>query len=275
MKIIAALAVLLLCIAGQAIAQDPWRFAVMPYLWLPSMDGALRYGPPPAGGAGANVSVDADTLLGALDAALMVSGEARKGRWSIGADLIYLDLSADQSAVTSVDFNTASGPVNVATTALDAGTETRVKGTIFTLVGGYALVREPQPTLDLIGGVRYFSLEAKTDWRLSGTVSGPGGGAQTFAAAGTLVKSDELWDAIVGIRGQIKLPGSRWFAPYYLDLGAGSSSFTWQGMLGAGYAFKWGDVLLAYRYLHYDQDGDELVQELRFGGLGLGAAFRF
>jgi hypothetical protein len=44
---------------------DKWTFSVMPYLWLPSLDGELRYGPPPAGGASANVSVDASTLLGA------------------------------------------------------------------------------------------------------------------------------------------------------------------------------------------------------------------
>jgi hypothetical protein len=108
---------------------DKWSYSIMPYLWLPSMDGTLRYGSPAAGGASPIVSVDADTLLGALDFALMISGEARKSRWLIATDLIYLDLSSDSSAVRSIDFNPGSGPVNVANTALDAGTQTKVKGT--------------------------------------------------------------------------------------------------------------------------------------------------
>ncbi|HEX6689957.1 MAG TPA: hypothetical protein VF110_02310 [Burkholderiales bacterium] len=271
----AAIVAALLCIPYPAAAQDQWRFSVMPYLWFPSLDGTLRYSTPVAGGAIANVSVDADTLLGALDAAFMIAGEARKGRWSIAADLIYLDLAADQSALASVDFNTGSGPVNVATSALDAGTQTTIKGRVAALVGGYALVREPQPTLDLIAGVRYLSLEAKTDWRLSATVTGPGGGTQTFAPGGTLTRSDDLWDAVVGVKGRITVGDSRWFAPYYLDVGGGDSSFTWQGMFGAGYAFKWGDALLAYRYLYYYQSGSKLIDELSFGGLAVGLNFRF
>jgi hypothetical protein len=43
-----------------------------------------------------------------------------------------------------------------------------------------------------------------------------------------------------------------------------------------GYAFKWGDVVLDYRYLYYSQDGDKkLIDNLSFGGLGLGLNFRF
>ena len=39
--------------------------------------------------------------------------------------------------------------------------------------------------------------------------------------------------------------------------------------------FKWGDVLLAYRHLYYDQKDDKLIQEMRFSGPALGASFRF
>ena len=34
---------------------DTWQFSVTPYLWLPSLDGTLRYGPPPAGGSSSGV----------------------------------------------------------------------------------------------------------------------------------------------------------------------------------------------------------------------------
>jgi hypothetical protein len=271
------LAALLQFASVHAIAQgaaDRWSFSVMPYLWLPGMDGTLRYGAPAAGGASPNVRVDADTLLGALDMAFMITGEARKGRWLIVTDLIYLDLGSDSSSVRSVDFNPGSGPVNVANTALDAGTQTKVKGTVWTLVGGYAAIQDPRATLDVIGGLRYFDLKATTNWQLSATVTGPGG-SQPFATTGSVTRSDQLWDAIVGVKGRVKLGAGNWFMPYYLDAGAGDSTLTWQGVLGIGHAFKWGDILLAYRYLSYEQSGNKLIEDLSFGGFGLGVNFRF
>ena len=96
------------------------------------------------------MSIDADTLLSDLEFALMVTGEARKGKWSISTDLIYLDLSSGTSAVKSVDFNPGSGPINLFNTALDGGTQTKVKGTVWTLTGGYAVVDEPRATLDIM-----------------------------------------------------------------------------------------------------------------------------
>jgi len=50
----------------------------MPYLWVPSIDGKVNYGPPPPGGSSTNVSVDAHTLLDNLAFAFMINAEARK-----------------------------------------------------------------------------------------------------------------------------------------------------------------------------------------------------
>jgi hypothetical protein len=220
------------------------------------------------------VDVDADTLLGALDLAFMLSAEARKDRWLIATDVIDLRLSSDNSGITSIDFNPGSGPVNVLNTAFDTGTQTRLEGTVWTLVGGYAAVQDPHVTLDVIGGLRYFGLKATSNWQLSATVTGPAG-AQAFTRTGSVTKAEDLWDAIVGIRGRVKLGEGNWFTPYYLDAGTGDSKLTWQGVLGVGHAFKWGDIIFAYRYLSYEQGGNRLVQELTFGGFGLGANFRF
>src|SRR5262245_21166804 len=105
----AGLATLLLVAVSLPVAAqgtgEPWKFSLMPYVWLPSMDGSLRYGPPAPGVASPNVSTDASSLLSDLDAALMVTGDARKGRWSIGTDIMYLDLTSANSGIRSVDFN--------------------------------------------------------------------------------------------------------------------------------------------------------------------------
>ncbi len=105
-------------------------------------------------------------------------------------------------------------------------------------------------------------------------MTGPGG-AQPFGATGSVTQSDELWDAIVGVRGRVKLGESDWFMPYYFDAGTGSSTLTWQSALGVGHPFKWGDIILAYRYLSYEGSDNKLVENLSFGGFALGANFRF
>lgn len=268
-------------VSGSATAQvqgDDWNFSVMPYLWLPSVSGDLNYGPPPVGGGSPNVSVDADKLLQNLDFAAMIAGSARKGRWVIATDLIYLDLSGDKSTVKSVDINPGTGPVNVSTSSLGAGTSVGLKATVWTLGGGYAVVQMPRVNIDVLGGFRYLGLEAKTDWNLSATVTGtgPNGASASFARSGSIKDKENLWSAIIGSQGRFGLGDSNWFANYYVDVGGGSSVFTWQGVAGVGYAFKWGDVVLDYRYLYYSESGDDrLIDNIAFGGLGLGVNFRF
>ena len=59
-----------------------------------------------------------------------------------------------------------------------------------------------------------------------------------------------LWD-----KGRVRLGEGRWYTPYYADVGPGSSNWTWQALLGVGYAFDWGDINLSIRSLSYDFNG--------------------
>ena len=268
-----------LCVPLQANAQAPsdrWTFSLQPYLWLPSVEGDLRYGPPPPGGSSATVKLSEKDFLDSLNFALLLQGEARKGRWLIASDFIYLDMGSENSEVRSVDFNPGSGsaPINITTAQLNAGTETAIDAVAWTLVGGYNAVQNPAVTLDLIAGFRYLNVEAKTNVRLTATVTGPTG-SQAFAREGSVERSEDIWDAIIGARGRVKLGDGNWFMPYYIDVGAGDSELTWQGALGVGYAFTWGELALTYRYLSYEQDDDKFIQKLTFSGFALGANFRF
>ncbi len=61
----------------RADSQDPpWEFALTPYLWLPRVDASMRYETPGSGGS----SLSLTDLLQHLNAALFLSGEARKGK---------------------------------------------------------------------------------------------------------------------------------------------------------------------------------------------------
>lgn len=260
--------------ASAQAAEDGWTYRLMPYLWLPAVKGAINYGPPPAGGSSANVDVDSGSYLDNLEFAFMINGEARRDRWLIATDIIYLNFSSVDSSVKSVDFNPGPGPINISTSSLNTGGQTKLTGWLWTAVGGYAAIQKPQANLDVIGGFRLLDLTAKTDWQLTASVAGPGG-TTPFARSGSIEKSEDVWAAIVGAKGRAKIGEGNWFANYYLDLGGASSLFTWQGAAGVGYAFKWGELLLDYRYLSYSQGGDQLIDNLSFGGLALGANFRF
>jgi len=265
------LATLALCWPLSAAAQTPgnqWTFSITPYLWLPNIGGTLKYSIPPGGAGSPDVEVGPNDYLESLRFAMMISGEVRKDRWSAFMDFIYLDFSSEDGAVKEVDFNGSrvSASANVST-------DSSLRGGVWTLGAGYKVLPGRPVDLNVFGGLRYLGLKASTDWQLAVDVTGPGDG-QTFPWAGSISEREDLWDGIIGVKGRVWLGSSNWAIPYYLDVGTGSSSLTWQGMLGVAYSYKWGGVTLAYRHLYYDQKGDKLIQDMRFSGPALGVTFR-
>jgi len=265
------LAALALCgplSAAEQTTGDQWTFSITPYLWLPNINGTLKYSIPPGTGGSPEVETGPNDYLENLQAVIMISGEVRKDRWLVFTDFIYLDFSDEESDVKEVDFDGSS-----ISAGADVSTSSSLRGGVWTLGAGYAVLPGRPVNLDAFGGLRYFDLKASTDWQLALDVTGPGGG-QTFPRTGGISASEDLWDGIVGVRGRVWLGSSNWAIPYYLDLGTGSSSLTWQGMLGIAYSYKWFGVMLAYRHLYYDQKGDKLVQDVRFSGPAFGVTFR-
>ncbi len=200
----------------------------------------------------------------------MIAGEVRKGRWAVFTDFMYIDFSNEDSEVKSIDV-TGRLPVS---SSIDAGTDSSLKGALWTLGGSYGVLQGALGRLELLAGLRYFGLEISTDWELTTTVSGPGE-SQVFPRSGSVKDTEDLWDGIIGLRGRLNLGHSRFYVPYYFDVGTGSSKVTWQGIIGLGYGFKWVDILLDYRHLYYEQDSDELVQDLSFSGPAIGLTIKF
>jgi hypothetical protein len=242
---------------------DRWQFSITPYIWLPNVDGTLKFSVPPGGSGSPDVGVGPNDYLENLNFFLFLAGEARKGRWAIFTDFVYIDFSNEDGAVKSV-----TGPGGAVEVPVNANTQTSLKGLVWELAVSYTVSRSDTATFEVLGGLRYAGLEASADWQLAGPIS-------LLPQSGSTSQEVDLWDAIVGVRGKVRLGEGSWFVPYYLDAGTGSSALTWQGMAGIGYTFKWGDVLLAYRHLYYDQKDDKLIQEMRFSGPALGATFRF
>jgi hypothetical protein len=251
---------------------DMWTFAVRPYLWLPNVNGTLKYDIPPGSGGGPTVDLG-NYILENLSIAAMISGEARKGEWSIVTDFIYLDVNSQNSKVASVDFAGPGGRIPVAAGA-DIGTNSSLTGAFWELVGTRTMAYNDKSSIDVLGGFRYLTIQASTNWQLAANVTGPGPG-QSFARSGSISQRADLWDWIVGVRGRVGLDSGPWAIPYYFDVGTGSSTVTWQAMTGIEYNFNWGNVQLSYRYLYYNMKDDELLQGVSFSGPELGVTIRF
>ena len=242
-----------------------WRYSLTPYAWFPNISQTLQYSTPLGGGKTVEVEVKPDSYLSDLDFALMGTFEARKGDWALAMDLIYNDFSDQDGTIKTV-----RGPRGRESSPIDANLNVDIQALIWTGIGSYTLARSTAGTLDVFGGVRYLGLETSTDL----SFSGPDG---VLGRSGGTSDKINVWDGIVGLRGEVRLGDSGdWFLPYYLDIGAGNySNWTWQGWAGLGYRFGWGDLVLVYRNLSYSTSGDEIIEDMRMAGPALGATFRW
>ena len=143
-------------------AGDEWRFSLMPYLWLPTIDGTFKFQGRAGGSPEVDVKANPGDYLSDVEMALMLAFEARKGKWLVYSDVTYMKMGDNTSSVRSVNFNPGLPPNPVSTT-LNTGTQTDLYATIWTVAGGYNLVQDPKLSLDVIGGARYLWLKAKTN----------------------------------------------------------------------------------------------------------------
>jgi hypothetical protein len=264
---VAATALVASMAANAQESSGEWKFSLMPYMWLPTIKTTLDFGPVAASRLESEISMAPNEWLPHLKMGGLLAGEARYGKWLMAGDYVYMNLGGSSSKTNTS--NLGSGPVQI----VDLGSDTSLKSTIWSIVGGYSVVSAPAATVDLIAGVRYLSLKANTDWNLNVDVTGPNGGSVILPRSGSVRKSGNATTGIVGAKGRVKLGESNWFVPFYVDVGGDGSVTTWQAAAGVGYAYSWGDVRLDYRYMAFD--GDKLIQALDMGGLALGVNFVF
>jgi len=258
---------------------DEWQFALTPYLWLPTIAGDLKYEVPPGSGTGApTIEMGPADWIDMLNYGLLIGGSAQKGRFSLFADFVYLSMTSEEDdRVVSVDDTvTVPGtriPIPVGA-ELNADTRTDLDGALWTLAAGYAVKQTESSTAILFVGARHFNVDLKTRWDLTAEITIPGGGV-ILPSQGSISGDAALWDGIVGVRGEFDVGEGSWSVPYYFDIGAGDSDRTWNAFAGLAREYGWGDLLIAYRHLEYDQGSDSLMQDFSFSGPLIGARFRF
>ena len=256
------------CIASLAPATaraqgDEWKFQGTVYLYFPNVGGTTTF---PGIGGGSSTTVDTSAILDNLKFTFMGSLEAQKGRYGAFTDVVYIDIGASKSQSTAL---TVGGALPV---GASADIDYSLKGWLWTLAGSWRALTTPTYKLDVIAGARMLDIDQALDWRFGGNV-GPIAPPDRVGNRNTGLTN---WDAIVGVRGRAAFgDGGKWFAPYYADLGAGGSKFTWQAMAGVGYSFAWGDVVAAWRYIDYKMKSGQPLETLNFNGPGIAAVFRW
>lgn len=187
--------------------------------------------------------VDAESSVGRL-VAPHSDRAARFGRFGVWSDA--LGLQPESGTYLS------PAPMDG---ALDGGL--RPRSWAWTVAGSYAAVETPRVDLHTLAGMRRLNAETALD---------SDGGHGT---------ARDAWDAVLGVRGRVKLGEGRWFAPYYLDVGTGQSDLTWQASGGIGYAFSWGEIVGTWRHLDYNFATTSRMRDLTFSGPSISFGFRW
>ena len=226
----------------QGASSDKWQFMFAPYLWLAGIDGTVGVG---------DLTTDIDPgvsdILKSLSFGFMGAFEARKNKFMVITDLMYLNLGETKDT---------SGPLF---------NSLEVDQTTFMLspVAGYRLAEKEGASLDVIAGIRFWHTSTRlelTPGQLPGRVR---------------EASRNFTDVIGGLRGQVHL--SRLFSLVgRADFGGGGSDFTYQLFGGVGIdVSKKTSLFVGYRYLDIKYTRDDFLFDGALNGLVLGAAFRF
>ncbi len=255
-------------------ATPAWSFSITPYAWLPTISSDTEISRPRGGTVSLSTSAGIGDYISDINLAAMVNGMARYDRFSVMTDIVYLNASLTTSDTHLSSVNFGPGPIDIPRSQ-QLGTGTRLNSTIWSLAGGYTVLEGDWGNLDVVAGMRMLALDSNTNYALTADVSGP---SQTFGLSrnGSLSVNKTYFNGVGGITGRINIPNSKFYLPFYFDAGGGAIPLTWQAYGGVAYqATRWADVSLGYRYLTFQDSGNDGVQNLTLKGVLLAANIRF
>jgi len=243
---------------------NAWQFGASIYGWFPDLNGQTAFSPE---GSDSEFEVDIENILENLEMVFMGSFDVRKGSFGVFTDIIYMDVG--DSGNTSVDGSV--GPSEVPTN-VTADVSFDMESWIWNLLAYFRVLEKNWGALDMVAGTRYLDVEQTVGWDIVGNVNSVPVGERV----GEVAVGVTNWDVIFGVRGRFAFGSKKaLFVPYYLDMGVGDSDLTWQGVAGLGYAFGWGEIVAAWRYLYYDMPSGSAIDDISFSGPEAGVTFRW
>ena len=228
--------------AAPAQAGEPWQFQIAPYVWVAGIEGDVATLPPfPA----ASVEAGFTDILENLDMAFMIAGEAHNGRFGLFGDILYVDIEATGSVLTSA-------------VTLEA------KTLYATGAGFWRVWSDERASVDIMAGAKFWSVD--TELVIGAPIS-------------ATVSYDENWvDPVIGVKGRGTLGGGRFFQSLgvlFGGFGVGSD-LMWDANVNLGY--QWTDgfsTSIGYRYLAVDYSNGDFLYDIVQQGPTLALIWRF
>lgn len=229
----------------QSAASSDWQFAVAPYLFASGISGTVE-----ARGRTIEIDESFGGVFENLDIGIMGTFEARKGKYIVLTDLIWVKMSAERDTPGDL-FSSAKIGVNLF---------------IFDPEVGYRIIEKEAGSVDILGGVRIWSVENNLNFT-------------TGTLPGFDVSQRKTWAApVVGVHGILNLPAKFYLTGKFDIGGAGiGADLTTQFFGGVGYRIHPNIALIGgYRFLQVDYDDSEgFLFDTRMSGLLFGAKFSF
>ncbi len=242
---------------------NKWHASITPYIWAPGISGTLVFHHAVLTGAGVatiGVATGPSNYLTFVNSGGMLAAEVRKNAFDISGDVIFLNMSNSGSNTTTI-----SGPGGVVQIPVTSSVGWHLNTTMWELEPGLVVGHGDAGTAIVFTGLRSVSLKTSASWSFTGPIN-------LVPLTGSGSESATITDGLIGVRGKVSLGGC-WFAPLYQDFGWGTAGTTTTQFFGGfGYAEHWGNILLLYRQLYFDQEsGTARVRGLELNGLTLGA----
>ena len=190
-----------------------------------------------------------DQIIGDLEFALLVFGEARRGDWAFTLDFIYQSLDAEADT---------PGP-------LFSEAELDSTMIVATPAASYSVYRDGASSIEIGAGGRIWHVENELSLRAG------------LLPARSADETKSWVDPIVLLRARLGL-GSRFYLSGYADIGGFgvASDSTWQLIGAVGYRFSDRiDGVVGYRHLTVDYEDGGFVWDVEMSGPILGISFRF
>lgn len=226
-----------------------WEFQLTLYGWLAGQNGTVATLPglPPT-----DVDVDFyDDILGNINFALFLVGEAHKGRWGGLLDIAYTDIEDENALPNAILWSSA---------------DSRTKSWMVSAAGLYRLVERQRAFVDAVGGIRYWNIDSELSLRAA------------LLPARSISNREDWIDPIVGLKGLSFLGDSKFFVSGGMLVGGFNvgSDFMWDAWGNLGY--QWSQNIattIGYRYLDVDYENGDFLYDVAQDGLVLGLAWRF
>lgn len=245
-------------LAGTAAAQHGevgWSGQITPYVWGTGISGTLT---PRANLPSFSASRSFSDLLRDLDAAVFVSGFARRDRFVLLGDLSWSSSS-----------RTGGLPAAVPGLPLPVGTPVRgtLEQTSITLAAGYRALATPDATVDVLAGLRHWNIRSTAAL----AVPAPPPFNQTVS------RTVSFTDPILAARLNLRIaPG--WSAILYGDVGGFGVGSELTAQIVATVNYQVSEhvyVSAGYRHLHVDYRRGGTRVDMNMGGPLLGVTWRF